>query len=107
MPAHGDSRGAKVDSFDTGFMCYYRGWQDFRDDDLGALWEHFVLNEIMARSQSRGVFYWRDKGGHEVIEGIRRKGKPVNLHCAKVICSEDHLCDVTRGPGVEIPVNLR
>jgi predicted AAA+ superfamily ATPase len=30
------------------------------------LWEHFVLNEIIARSQSREVFYWRDKRGHEV-----------------------------------------
>jgi hypothetical protein len=40
--------------FDTGFICYYRGWQDLRDDDLETWWEHFVLNEIMARSQSRG-----------------------------------------------------
>ncbi len=55
----------KVYGFDTGFICYYRGWQDLRDDDLGTLWEHFVLNEIMARSQSREVFYWRDKRGHE------------------------------------------
>lgn len=51
----------KVYGFDTGFVCYYRGWQDLRDDDLGVLWEHFVLNEIMARSQNREVFYWRDK----------------------------------------------
>src|SRR6266576_3338956 len=56
----------KVYGFDTDFICYHRGWQDLRDDDLGTLWEHFVLNEIMARSQSREVFYWRDKRGHEV-----------------------------------------
>jgi hypothetical protein len=42
----------------TGFVCYYRGWQDFRDDNFGVLWEHFVLNEIAARLQSRGVFCW-------------------------------------------------
>jgi predicted AAA+ superfamily ATPase len=27
----------KVYGFDTGFICYYRGWQDLRDDDLGTL----------------------------------------------------------------------
>ena len=38
----------KVYGFDTGFICYYRGWQELRDEDLGILWEHFVLNEMMA-----------------------------------------------------------
>jgi predicted AAA+ superfamily ATPase len=53
-----------------------------RDDDLGVLWEHFVLNEIMARAQNREVFYWRDKRGHEVdfVLAARRK-KPVALEC--------------------------
>jgi predicted AAA+ superfamily ATPase len=72
----------KVYGFDTGFICYYRGWQDLRDDDLGTLWEHFVLNEIMARSQSREVFYWRDKRGHEVDFVIATKRKrPVAIEC--------------------------
>ncbi len=72
----------KVYGFDTGFVCYYRGWQELRDDDLGVLWEHFVLNEIMARSQSREVFYWRDKRGHEVdfVLAARRK-KPMAIEC--------------------------
>lgn len=72
----------KVYGFDTGFSCYYRGWQDLRDDDLGVLWEHFVLNEIMARSQSREVYYWRDKRGHEVdfILATARK-KPMAIEC--------------------------
>jgi len=72
----------KVYGFDTGFICYYRGWQDLRDDDLGTLWEHFVLNEIMARSQSREVFYWRDKRGHEVdfVIATHRK-RPVAIEC--------------------------
>ena len=72
----------KVYGFDTGFSCYYRGWQDLRDDDLDVLWEHFVLNEIMARSQSREVFYWRDKRGHEVdfVLATRRK-KPLAIEC--------------------------
>ena len=72
----------KVYGFDTGFICYYRGWQDLRDDDLGLLWEHFVLNEMMARSQSREVFYWRDKRGHEVdfVIATNRK-RPAAIEC--------------------------
>ena len=72
----------KVYGFDTGFICYYRGWQELRDDDLGVLWEHFVLNEIMARSQSREISYWRDKRGHEVdfVLATQRK-KPLAIEC--------------------------
>src|SRR5579875_2289650 len=32
----------RVYAFDTGFVCYYRGWQELRQQDLGELWEHFV-----------------------------------------------------------------
>ena len=72
----------KVYGFDTGFICYYRGWQELRDDDLGVLWEHFVLNEIMARSQSREISYWRDKRGHEVdfVLATQRK-RPLAIEC--------------------------
>ncbi len=51
---------------------------------LGTLWEHFVLNEIMARSQSREVFYWRDKRGHEVdiVIATHRK-RPVAIECKR------------------------
>lgn len=56
----------KVYGFDTGFVCYYRGWLTLRPSDLGVLWEHFVLNELMAYLQSRAIRYWRDKKGHEV-----------------------------------------
>lgn len=72
----------KVYGFDTGFVCFYRGWQELRQEDLGILWEHFVLNEIMARLQSREVFYWRDKRGHEVdfVLASRRK-KPLAIEC--------------------------
>jgi len=72
----------KVYGFDTGFVCYYRGWQQLRPEDLGIMWEHFVLNEIMAKLQSREVLYWRDKRGHEVdfiLAG--RRGDPVALEC--------------------------
>jgi predicted AAA+ superfamily ATPase len=72
----------KVYGFDTGFICAYRGWRELRKEDLGDLWEHFVLNEIMTRTQSRDVYYWRDKRGHE-IDFVRaiRGGKPTAIEC--------------------------
>jgi hypothetical protein len=72
----------KVYAFDTGFICYYRGWNNLRQDDMGVLWEHFVLNEIMARTQSRKINYWRDKQKHEldfIIAG--RKSEPAVIEC--------------------------
>jgi hypothetical protein len=64
----------KVYGFDTGFICYHRGWHRLRHDDLGLLWEHFVLNEIQAHRQTRAIRYWRDKRGHEV-DFILARGK--------------------------------
>lgn len=72
----------KVYGFDTGFVCYYRGWHELREEDLGVLWEHFVLNELMTRMQSRDVAYWRDKRGHEVDFILaRRRNKPLAIEC--------------------------
>jgi predicted AAA+ superfamily ATPase len=67
----------KVYGFDTGFVCYYRGWLHPRADDMGLLWEHYVLNELHARMQSRRVNYWRDKQGHEVDFVLARRGHPL------------------------------
>ncbi len=64
----------KVYTFDTGFVCYFRGWHQLRNEDLGVLWEHFVLNELYAQLQTRDILYWRDKRGHEIDFIIRRKG---------------------------------
>jgi hypothetical protein len=72
----------KVYAFDTGFVCYHRGWQELRQQDLGDMWEHFVLNEIMAQLQSRQIFYWRDKRGHEVDFVLpTRRQEPLALEC--------------------------
>jgi hypothetical protein len=72
----------KVYAFDTGFVCYYRGWSELRPDDLGVMWEHFVLNELAARLQTREVFYWRDKHGHEVDFVLTpRRSRPVAVEC--------------------------
>ncbi|MBM5811332.1 MAG: ATP-binding protein [Gammaproteobacteria bacterium] len=64
----------KVYGFDTGFVRYFRGWTEMRREDLGLLWEHYVLNELQARLQTHRIRYWRDKQGHEVdfvIAGAR------------------------------------
>jgi uncharacterized protein len=72
----------KVYGFDTGFVCYHRGWQQLRSDDYGIMWEHFVLNELMAKLQSRDVFYWRDKRGHELDFVLAsRRTNPLALEC--------------------------
>jgi hypothetical protein len=66
----------KVYGFDTGFVCYHRGWTSLRADDLGLLWEHFVLNELLATLQGERLHYWRDKAGHEVDFVVARRGRP-------------------------------
>jgi predicted AAA+ superfamily ATPase len=72
----------KVYGFDTGFVCYYRGWHELRREDMGVLWEHYVLNEIQGRLQIRNVMYWRDKRGHEIDFVVAGRGKPpVAIEC--------------------------
>jgi len=72
----------KVYGFDTGFVCYYKDWHVLRDDDLGPLWEHFVLNELHGHLQTRTVGYWRDKRGHELDFVMTERGRtPVAIEC--------------------------
>ncbi|HJR97020.1 MAG TPA: AAA family ATPase [Actinomycetota bacterium] len=66
----------KVYGFDTGFVKTFRGWGELRADDLGHLWEHYVLNELYARSRSGEVRYWRSSRHHEVDFVIVRRGRP-------------------------------
>lgn len=72
----------KVYAFDTGFVCYYRGWSSLRGGDLGELWEHLVLNEMHAVLQSRDIGYWRDKQKHEIDFIWAPRGKaPLAVEC--------------------------
>ncbi len=72
----------KVYMFDTGFICYHKGWNALRNEDLGLLWEHYVLNEIHARLHTTVVLYWRDKRGHEVAFILVRRGRaPLAVEC--------------------------
>ena len=72
----------KAYGFDTGFVCYHRGWHELRRDDLGPLWEHLVLNELHAHVGSRTLRYWRSKHGSEVDFVLAGRGAPpVAIEC--------------------------
>lgn len=72
----------KTYAFDTGFVCYFRGWHQLREDDFGPLWEHWVLNEMHSHLQAPVVHYWRDKRGHEVDFVLILRGRgPIAIEC--------------------------
>ena len=72
----------RVYAFDTGFVCEHRGWRDLRREDLGALFEHLVLNELHALLGSRAsIRYWRAKAGPEVDFVLDRPGRPLAIEC--------------------------
>lgn len=74
----------KVYAFDTGFVCCYRGWDRLRSEDMGILWEHYVLNEIQARLQVRSLLYWRNKQKAEIdFIWLDRKKNPVVIECKR------------------------
>jgi uncharacterized protein len=71
----------KVYAFDTGFVCFFNGWDSLRTDDMGGLWEHFVLNELCGCLQTRNIFYYRDKAGHEVDFIVRKGNNIAAIEC--------------------------
>lgn len=72
----------RVFGFDTGFVCYYRGWSELRSDDMGLLLEHLFLNEVHAHGPTLQVHYWRDKAQHEVdFVLLPRGGDPIAVEC--------------------------
>jgi len=73
----------KVYGFDTGFICYFRGWVMLRKEDFGMLWEEYVLNTMSAVLQTRKFKYWRDKQKHEIdfVYQKRNNMPPVAIEC--------------------------
>jgi hypothetical protein len=69
----------KIYGFDTGFVSFARGWDPLRQDDLGILWEHLVLEHLQARFPDATVQYWRDKAGHEIDFVIPRGRQDVDV----------------------------
>jgi uncharacterized protein len=72
----------KVYAFDTGFVSFFRGWDRLRPDDMGVLWEHYVLNELQGRLQTRSILYWRDTQRREIDFVFQPRGKaPITIEC--------------------------
>lgn len=59
-------RQPKVYGFDTGFVTHVRGWGELREEDLGGLFEHLVLESLIAALGSDRIHYWRDKQKREI-----------------------------------------
>jgi predicted AAA+ superfamily ATPase len=55
----------KVFGFDTGLVCHARGWDHLRPEDFGVLWEHLVLDTLIAAGLPK-IHFWRDKQQREV-----------------------------------------
>jgi hypothetical protein len=55
----------KVFGFDTGLICHARGWDSLRQEDCGILWEHLVLDALIAANLP-ALYFWRDKQQHEI-----------------------------------------
>jgi predicted AAA+ superfamily ATPase len=75
----------KVFGFDTGLVCHARGWDHLRTEDCGVLWEHLVLDSLIAAGVPK-IHFWRDKQqrevdfivprGRDAIDAIECKWKP-------------------------------
>lgn len=70
-PYHGGGRREilqqpKAYGFDTGFVSWVRGWESLHEQEYGLLWEHLVLETLLAQVGERGIRYWRDKEKREV-----------------------------------------
>jgi hypothetical protein len=70
-PHHGGGRREilqqpKVYGFDTGFVSFAQAWHGLGDRERGLLWEHLVLETLLAQVGERGIRYWRDKERREL-----------------------------------------
>jgi len=73
----------KIYGFDSGFVCFCKGWVDLRREDYGLLWEHLVLNQIQGSLQTKEIRYWRTKQDQEIDFVIaKNRGKnPIAIEC--------------------------
>jgi hypothetical protein len=67
----------KVFGFDTGMVCYSRGWDQLRTEDCGVLWEHLVLDTLIAAGLPK-IHFWRDKQQREVDFVVPRERDTVD-----------------------------
>ncbi|HEY2952746.1 MAG TPA: DUF4143 domain-containing protein [Verrucomicrobiae bacterium] len=107
----------RVFGFDTGFVAYARGWDTLRTEDCGLLWEHLVLDTLLAGGVERTCF-WRDKQqrevdfvvprGRDTVDAIECKWKPDafetrNLAAFRALYSRgrNFVVSPLHGPGYE------
>jgi len=82
----------KVYGFDTGFVRVLRGWGELRDEDLGLLWEHYVLNELQARIGTTEIRHWRTTRHHEVdFVVVSRDRPPLAIECTWCVDGHEDL----------------
>ncbi|MDZ4677624.1 MAG: DUF4143 domain-containing protein [Oligoflexia bacterium] len=73
---------SKIFFFDTGFISYFHGWTELHSRDLGYLWEHLALNELLYTHDIRDIHHWRDKAKNEIDFVIKTRGKePIAIEC--------------------------
>lgn len=48
---------------DTGLVAHLRGWGELSDGRDGLLWEHLVLDHLLATEAPRRLHYWRARSG--------------------------------------------
>ncbi|MDY6822177.1 MAG: ATP-binding protein [Thermodesulfobacteriota bacterium] len=74
----------KCYAFDTGFICFVRGWENLRNEDRGILWEHLVLDELRINTTSGSLYYWRDKSGREIDFVIKKRENRIHVVECKI-----------------------
>jgi predicted AAA+ superfamily ATPase len=123
-PFHGGGRRElvrrpKVYGFDTGFVSFVRGWTTLRDEDREELWEHLVLDVLVAATGMRGLAYWRDKSGREIdfvvargreVDAIECKIQPARFDAANLAAFRriyPRGRNIVVAPGVAEPYDVR
>lgn len=72
----------KVYGFDTGFISFFKGWDPLRPADCGHLWEHMVLEHLLAHEPEGRIQHWRDAAEREVDFVVARSRDRVDaLEC--------------------------
>lgn len=50
----------RVFAFDTGLICWARGWRREEQLDLDLLWRHLVLAHLRSSRPGHTIYFWRD-----------------------------------------------
>jgi predicted AAA+ superfamily ATPase len=89
----------KVFGFDTGLVCHARGWDRLRTEDCGVLWEHLVLDTLIAAG-APNIQFWRDKQqrevdfvvphGREAVDAIECKWNPEAFETRGLAAFREH-----------------